>query len=178
MPAYASARDALAALTRYVDDFPEPGVTFVDLTPVLADADGYRAIIDDLVAVAQASGAELIAGLDARGFLLGAAVAAKMDMGILAVRKQGKLPPPVHSIEYQLEYGSACLEVPAEGIALEGRKVLIVDDVLATGGTTAAAVELLKLCGSEVTGIVVVLEVAELGGRDKVAPIPVTVIGE
>ena len=121
-----------------------------------------------------ATGADLLAGIAARGFLLGAAVATKMGTGVLAIRKGGKLPPPVHREQYALEYGSATLEIPSEGIDLAGRTVFIIDDVLATGGTGAATQRLLHRCGATVPGAAVVLELAALQGRRTVAPLPVT----
>lgn len=127
----AAVSEVLAGLTREVPDFPQPGVTFRDLTPVLADDRGFAVITDALTGLV--AGADLIAGIDARGFLLGGAVAQRLGVGVLAIRKSGKLPPPVLSRTYDLEYGSATLEIPAEGIALAGRRVAIVDDVLATG---------------------------------------------
>jgi adenine phosphoribosyltransferase len=162
----------IASLTREVADFPEPGVQFKDLTPLLADAHGLATVTNALAAVAE--GADLVAGIDARGFLLGAAVATKLGTGVLAVRKGGKLPPPVHSESYSLEYGTATLEVPADGIDLAGRKILIIDDVLATGGTVAATVRLLGKAGAVVTGAAVVLELSALGGREKLQGLPVT----
>lgn len=159
-------------LTREVDDFPSPGVQFKDLTPVLADPQGLAVLTDALAEVAQ--DADLIAGLDARGFLLGAAVALRRGTGVLAVRKGGKLPPPVHSVAYDLEYGSATLEVPADGIDLAGRSVLVIDDVLATGGTLGAAAQVLTKAGARVIGAAVVLELVGLGGRAAVQPLPVT----
>lgn len=160
------------SLIREVPDFPEPGVQFKDLTPLLADAEGLAAVTDALAATAV--DADLVAGLDARGFLLGAAVATRLGIGVLAVRKGGKLPPPVHSVTYQLEYGSATLEIPADGIDIAGRNVAIIDDVLATGGTLAAAMRLLEASGANVLSAGVVLELAALGGRDVVAPLRVS----
>jgi len=162
----------IAALTREVADFPEPGIQFKDLTPLLADATGLAAVTSALAALAE--GADLVAGIDARGFLLGAAVATKLGTGVLAVRKGGKLPPPVHSESYSLEYGTATLEVPADGIDLTGRKILIIDDVLATGGTVAASVRLLGKAGAVVIGAGVLLELSALGGREKLEGLPVT----
>ncbi len=161
----------IESLTREVADFPEPGIQFKDLTPLLADSGGLAAITGALAEVA--AGADLIAGIDARGFLLGAAVATKLGTGVLAIRKGGKLPPPVHREEYTLEYGTAVLEIPAEGIDLAGRSVFIVDDVLATGGTVAAAHKLLIASGAVVPGAAVVLELLALGGRERIAPLPV-----
>ncbi|UMB67730.1 adenine phosphoribosyltransferase [Mycobacterium paraterrae] len=166
-----TAADLVVALTRQVADFPSPGVQFKDLTPLLADPRGLAAVTDEIVDVA--SGADLIAGIDARGFLLAGAVAARLGTGVLAIRKGGKLPPPVHTEHYQLEYGTASLELPADGIELTGRNVVVVDDVLATGGTLAAAHRLLDQAGAQVSRAAVVIELIGLGGRDNVAPLPV-----
>jgi adenine phosphoribosyltransferase len=166
-----TAAELVAALTRQVADFPSPGIQFKDLTPVFADAGGLAAVTDELADVA--SGADLIAGIDARGFLLGGALAARLGTGVLAIRKGGKLPPPVRTEEYRLEYGTASLELPADGIELSGRSVVVVDDVLATGGTLAAAHRLLEHAGAQVRVAAVVIELAGLGGRDLVAPLPV-----
>jgi adenine phosphoribosyltransferase len=162
----------IASLTREVPDFPEPGIQFKDLTPLLADAQGLAAVTDALAEIAK--GADLVAGVDARGFLLGGAVAVKLGIGVLAVRKGGKLPPPVFSETYQLEYGTATLEVPADGIDIAGRSIVIIDDVLATGGTLAATAQLLQHAGAVVPGAAVVLELAALGGRDVLKPLPVS----
>jgi adenine phosphoribosyltransferase len=164
--------DVIASLTREVPDFPSPGIQFKDLTPLLADPDGLAAVTGALAEIA--SGAELVAGIDARGFLLGAAVAIRLGTGVLAVRKGGKLTPPVRSETYTLEYGTATLEIPAEGIDLAGRNVVIIDDVLATGGTLAATARLLDDAGAAVSGAAVVLELAALRGREAVAPLPVS----
>jgi adenine phosphoribosyltransferase len=162
----------IQALTREVGDFPEPGVQFKDLTPVLADPHGLAVVTAALAEFA--AGAELVAGIDARGFLVGGAVANKLGIGVLAVRKAGKLPPPVYSETYDLEYGSATLEVPADGLDLTGRNIVIIDDVLATGGTLAATSRLLTRAGANVTGAAVVLELGALGGRDLLEPLPVS----
>ncbi|MEZ0384836.1 adenine phosphoribosyltransferase [Mycobacterium sp. pW045] len=160
----------IASLTREVADFPSPGIAFKDLTPVFADAAGLAAVTAALAQVA--AGVELVAGIDARGFLLAGAIADRLDVGALAVRKGGKLPPPVLSEAYQLEYGQAVLEIPADGVELAGRRVVIVDDVLATGGTLAAAQRLLRRAGAEVVAAAVVLELADMGGRAAMAPLP------
>jgi adenine phosphoribosyltransferase len=162
----------IASMMREVPDFPEPGIQFKDLTPLLADARGLAAVTDALAATA--TDADLVAGIDARGFLLGAAVATKLGTGVLAVRKGGKLPPPVLSETYRLEYGTATLEIPGEGIDLAGRTIVIIDDVLATGGTVAATERLLTSAGATVRGAAVVLELRALGGRAAIQPLPVT----
>lgn len=163
--------DVIGSLTREVPDFPKPGVLFRDLTPVLADDHGF-AVITAALADAVA-GADLIAGIDARGFLLGGAVAQSLGVGVLAIRKGGKLPPPVLGRSYVLEYGQAVLEIPAVGIRLAGRRVAIVDDVLATGGTVAAAADLLGSAGAVLTAAAVVMELAALGGRERLRPLSV-----
>lgn len=157
-------------LVRWADDFPVDGVRFADLTPVFADAEGLSSVVDALAS--GGTGADLVAGIDARGFLLGAGVALALGTGVLAVRKAGKLPPPVVSQSYQLEYGSAELEIP-EDIDISGRKVLVVDDVLATGGTAAATVELIRSRGADVVGAAFALEITALGGRAKCVGYPV-----
>ncbi len=162
----AAAVDAIARLARQVPDFPQPGVLFTDLTPVFADGPALRAIMRAMAAPVLGQ-VDLVAGIDARGFLLGAGVALELGTGVLAVRKKGKLPPPVHGQEYALEYGVATLEVPAEAITLAGRRVLVVDDVLATGGTLRASADLLERCGATVVGVSVVSEVPGLGGRER-----------
>ncbi len=167
-----AAGDAVVRLTRWADNFPGPGVRFADLTPVFADAEGFGAVLDALVACAP--DADTIAAVDARGFLLGAGAAAKMGAGVVAVRKVGKLPPPVLSRSYSLEYGSSTLEIPANGFDLTGRNVLVIDDVLATGGTLEAAVQLVELGGANVVGVAVVLEIEELRGRDRFLKYPLT----
>lgn len=170
-PGAVTAAELVAALTRQVPDFPSPGIQFKDLTPVFADARGLAAVTEELAGVA--AGADLIAGIDARGFLLAGAVAARLGTGVLAIRKGGKLPPPVRTEGYQLEYGTTSLEIPADGIELTGRSVVVVDDVLATGGTLAAAHRLLEQAGAQVVRAAVVIELAGLGGRDRIAPLQV-----
>ena len=165
---------AVERLMRRVDDFPSAGVQFCDLTPVLAAADGFDAVVAGLIAGHEIGSVDYVAGLDARGFLLAGAAAVRLHTGVLAIRKAGKLPPPVHSRSYELEYGAATLELPADGLDLGGKRVLVVDDVLATGGTLTAAVGLLEDCGAIVAGLSVVLEVPGLGGRDRLAATPLT----
>jgi adenine phosphoribosyltransferase len=166
-----SVAQLVGSLTREVSDFPAPGIQFKDLTPLFADRRGLAAVTAALAGIA--SGADLIAGIDARGFLVGGAVATRLGTGVLAVRKGGKLPPPVRAEQYAREYGTATLEIPGDGVEVMGRSVVIVDDVLATGGTLAAARRLLEHCGAHVTAAAVVLELTALGGSDAVAPLPV-----
>lgn len=165
---------AVERLMRRVQDFPSEGVEFCDLTPVLADPEGFGAVVEGLSAGLVPGEVDYVAGLDARGFLLAGAVAMRLHTGVLAVRKSGKLPPPVHSRSYELEYGAATLELPADGLDLTGSRVLVVDDVLATGGTLGAAVGLLEDCGATVAGLSVVLEIPGLGGRDRLTGTPLT----
>nr|WP_168712799.1 adenine phosphoribosyltransferase [Corynebacterium striatum] len=175
---YSAAARALNEKVRLVQDFPEKGILFEDLTPVLADAEAFQAVVDGLAKACEDLGAEMIGGLDARGFLLGSAVAYKLGVGILAIRKKGKLPPPVLTQEYTLEYGSAALEIPGEGVDIEGKRIVLVDDVLATGGTLYGAKLLLESAGAKVAGNVVVLEVNGLAGRERLADVPLVVLNQ
>ena len=170
------AAEALQRLTRIVPDFPSEGIVFEDLTPVLADPESFRRVVTDLAEALRSLNADLVGGLDARGFLLGSAVAYELGLGILAVRKGGKLPPPVYREEYDLEYGSAALEIPAEGVPLKGKRIVLIDDVLATGGTLEASRTLLERAGADVAGLAVVLEVQGLNGRDRLTGLPLYVV--
>lgn len=155
-----------AALIREVPDFPEPGVLFRDLAPVFADPAAFRAVVDALAA--HADGADLVIGIEARGFLLGAAVAYARGLGVIGVRKPGKLPVVAQREDYTLEYDTATLEL-AEGVLRPGARVLVVDDVLATGGTALATCNLLERAGAAVVGVAIVVELADLGGRSRLA---------
>ena len=154
----------VARLTRWADDFPTPGVRFADLTPVFADAEGLRTVVDSLAEAGR--DADVVAGIDARGFLLGAGVALALNTGVIAVRKAGKLPPPVHRQSYELEYGTAEIEVHTDAFE-PGQRVLVLDDVLATGGTAEACAQLVERAGASVAAIEVVLELGFLDGRSR-----------
>ncbi|HEX8082051.1 MAG TPA: adenine phosphoribosyltransferase [Jatrophihabitans sp.] len=159
--------EIIASRLRDVQDFPQPGVLFKDIMPLLADAAAFGACIDELAELPAAYEADLIAGVEARGFVVAAALARAVDAGVVPVRKAGKLPPPTVSARYELEYGSAEIEVPV-GV-LEGKRVYVVDDVLATGGTLAASLELLSRAGATVTGVGVLIELEFLAGRARLA---------
>jgi adenine phosphoribosyltransferase len=165
--------ELVAAKTIDVPDFPKPGILFKDLMPLFADGPAFRAAIDAIIA--EHGGAEsfdVVAGIEARGFVLAAAIAYACNRGVIPVRKAGKLPRETLSATYALEYGEATLEVHADAFTT-GRRVLIVDDVLATGGTADATLGLVERAGGTVVGFSVVLEIAALGGREKLAPRPV-----
>jgi adenine phosphoribosyltransferase len=167
----AAVDDIIVSLTRDVADFPQPGVQFKDLTPLFADRKGMAAVVDALADVA--SGADLVAGIESRGSLVAAATAVRLGTGVLSIRKRGKLPPPVLCEEYTREYGAAAIEIPADGLDLRGRNIVIIDDVLATGGTLGAANRLLGRAGANVTAAAVLVELTALGGREAIAPLPV-----
>ena len=160
-----TAHDVLQQLTRTIPDFPEPGIFFKDLTPVLADPEGLAVLADALAEVASVE-YDVVAGIEARGFALAAAVAARHARGLLLVRKAGKLPGERIAESYALEYGEATLEVHV-GQVPPGTRVLVVDDVLATGGTLAASHRLIERAGWVVAATVVALEIPVLGGRAK-----------
>lgn len=156
----------LAGLIRAVADFPRPGVMFRDVTPLLADARGFARCIDALAQPWLDSGVQAVCGIEARGFIFGAAVAQKLHAGFVPVRKPGKLPPPVVAVDYQLEYGSDQLQVRHDALQ-SGERVLLIDDVLATGGTLAAATTLVGKLGAELLGASVVIELPALQGRSR-----------
>ena len=159
--------DNALKLLREVPDFPRPGVVFRDLTPVLADPDALRAVVDGLQDKIDPD-TQVVAAIESRGFLLGAPLGYGWHYGVVPLRKPGKLPAVAHRVSYALEYGTAELELPA-GAILPGQRVVIVDDVLATGGTAEAACTLVERAGAIVTGISVVLEITALDGRARLA---------
>lgn len=163
----AQLREQILGALRDVADFPEPGVTFKDITPLLGDGRLFGAVTREHARVWDGH-VDVVAGLEARGFIFGAAVALHLGVGFVPVRKAGKLPGETVGLDYALEYGTARIEVHADAVA-PGARVLVVDDVLATGGTARAACELLESCGAEVPGIEVLVEIAALGGRAALA---------
>jgi adenine phosphoribosyltransferase len=161
----------LAALIRDIPDFPEPGIVFKDITPVLAHAEAFTALTKELALPHRGLGIDKVAGIEARGFTLAAPVACELGAGFIPLRKPGKLPWKTLSQSYSLEYGSDALEMHVDAIT-EGETVLIVDDVIATGGTAAAAVNLLERAGAKVAGVTVFIELGFLNGRDAIEGVP------
>ena len=156
-------------LTQYirdVPDYPKPGILFKDITPLLGDPEAFSATVHALAEPFDAGEVDKVVGIEARGFILAAPVALQLQAGFIPVRKQGKLPSETHQVSYALEYGEAILEVHRDAFE-PGERVLIVDDVLATGGTVAATVELVRRCEADVLGVVVLMELGFLNGRDK-----------
>jgi adenine phosphoribosyltransferase len=160
----------LVATIRDIMDYPRPGIVFKDITPLLADGPAFARIVAALAAGSE--GVTKVVGIEARGFILAAPVALALGAGFVPVRKEGKLPAKTFSQSYDLEYGSATLEVHTDAFDAADR-VLIVDDVLATGGTAAATVDLVRRSGARVTGIAVLLELEFLAGRAKLPEVPV-----
>lgn len=170
-----SANDAAESLreaVRTVPDFPKPGILFRDITPVLGDAALFHASIEMLARACEGIDVSKIAGLDARGFIFGAALAHRLGTGFVPIRKKGKLPPRTISHAYELEYGTAELEIHADSIA-PGEKLMLVDDLLATGGTARAAANLLTELGARIQGALFVIELEGLPGREVLGEIPV-----
>ncbi|QKW05516.1 adenine phosphoribosyltransferase [Streptomyces sp. NA04227] len=162
----ATLKELLLSRIRDVADYPQPGVMFKDITPLLADPQAFTALTEALAESAVRNGATKIVGLEARGFILGAPAAVRAGVGFIPVRKAGKLPGATLGQSYDLEYGSAEIEVHAEDLSGADR-VLIVDDVLATGGTAEASVQLVRRAGAEVAGAVVLMELGFLNGRTR-----------
>ncbi|MFJ6213667.1 adenine phosphoribosyltransferase [Streptomyces sp. NPDC092296] len=160
--------ELLLSRIRDVPDYPQPGVMFKDIAPLLGDATAFAALTDALAARVTALGATRVVGLEARGFVLAAPAAYAAGVGFVPIRKQGKLPGAVHSRSYDLEYGSAVVEVQQDAFT-PGERVLVVDDVLATGGTVSAALDLLRQAGAEPAGVVVLMELGFLDGRSRIA---------
>jgi adenine phosphoribosyltransferase len=166
--ATAAMQRLLWSRVREVPDWPEPGVLFRDLTPLMADPAAFAAAIDLLAMHVGRDTADVVVGIEARGFPYGAALAHHLSAGFVTMRKPGKLPGSVHSQDYDLEYGSTSLELHQDAVG-PGSRVVIVDDVLATGGTASAAVELVRRTGAHVAAVAVVLDLPALGGRERVS---------
>jgi adenine phosphoribosyltransferase len=160
--------ELVAAKVLDVPDFPQAGVLFKDLTPLFADGAAFRTVIDSIVDYHGRDSFDIVVGIEARGFVIAAAVAYAAGVGVVPVRKAGKLPRAVHAASYELEYGQATLEVHEDAF-IAAKQVLIVDDVLATGGTAEATLNLVERAGGTVTGFTVLLELAFLNGRERLA---------
>jgi adenine phosphoribosyltransferase len=174
-----AAGEALARWVRDVADFPQPGILFKDITPLLADHDGLRTVVTALADVGRDHQGrpivDKVVGVEARGFILAAPVALALGVGFVPVRKVGKLPGETHAVAYALEYGEATLEVHRDGLAA-GERVLVVDDVLATGGTARATADLVRACAGTVTAMAFLMELSFLPGRATVGDVPVTAL--
>jgi adenine phosphoribosyltransferase len=162
----------LRATIRDVQDFPKPGIVFKDITPVLADGPLFRAVVDRFADELNGLGVTKVVGIDARGFIFAGAVACKLGLGFIPIRKKGKLPWTTRSASYSLEYGESVVEIHVDAVE-HGEKVALIDDVLATGGTAAAAIKLLGQCGAEVVRAEFLMELGFLGGRANVGSTPV-----
>ena len=156
----------LRAAVRDIPDFPKPGILFRDITPILGDPDLLRLAIDAFADASRPTGVRKIVGIDARGFLFGTAVAYRIGAGFVPVRKKGKLPHETEAFSYSLEYGEATVEMHKDAIA-KGERVILIDDLLATGGTAAAAIALIEKLGGEVVEAQFLIELEELQGRGK-----------
>ena len=171
------AQEALQRLIVDVPDFPEPGIVFKDITPLLADPEGFAAVIDALADAGRDEAGDVVVdkvvGMEARGFILAAPVALALGVGFVPVRKAGRLPRGTHAVSYALEYGEATLEIHQDAIS-PGQRVLLVDDVLATGGTLSATVDLVEGCGGTAAAAAMLMELSFLPGRDAVGDLPLT----
>jgi adenine phosphoribosyltransferase len=172
---------ALRDLIVDVPDWPQPGVVFKDITPLLADHTAFTAVVEALAAAGRdetgATVIDKVVGMEARGFILAAPVALALGAGFVPVRKAGKLPGATYDVTYDLEYGQATLEIHQNAIA-PGERVLLVDDVLATGGTVAATRQLIEMCGGEPHAVSVLLELTFLPGRETIGTLPLTSLGQ
>jgi adenine phosphoribosyltransferase len=166
--------DELKALVRAVPDFPHQGILFRDITTLIGNGPGLAATVAQLSERAEAAGSQVIAGIEARGFIFGAAVAARLGLGFVPVRKPGKLPVPSLALDYALEYGTDTLEVDPGAIA-DGQRVVLIDDLIATGGTARAAAQLLRTAGGVVEQALFVIDLPDLGGADRLRAEGITV---
>ncbi len=165
--------EKLKAAVRDVADFPKKGIIFKDITPILANPELFKASVEWFANRHEGKGVEAVVGIDARGFIFAGAVACALGIGLVPVRKKGKLPYTTHSVAYDLEYGKSVLEIHTDGIR-KGSKVIIVDDLLATGGTAFAAAQLIEGIGGEVVALDFLIELAFLNGRQRLAKYPVS----
>ncbi|GAB2795461.1 adenine phosphoribosyltransferase [Streptomyces daliensis] len=165
-PVAPEVRELLVSHIRDVPDYPKPGVTFKDITPLLADAKAFAALSEALAGICAQRGATKVVGLEARGFILAAPAAVRAGLGFVPVRKAGKLPGATLSQSYELEYGTAEMELHAEDLSA-GDRVLVIDDVLATGGTAEASLKLIRRSGAQVAGVAVLMELGFLSGRER-----------
>jgi adenine phosphoribosyltransferase len=165
----------VGAALRDVPDFPKPGILFKDITPVLADPPLFQAVIEHFAAEYRGQEIAVVAGIESRGFILGGAIAVALGAGFVPIRKPGKLPHDCMRVEYQLEYGADALEAHRDALG-PGARVLLVDDVLATGGTAAAAIELVGRLGGTVAGVAFLLELGFLNGRARLGDVPTSVL--
>jgi adenine phosphoribosyltransferase len=179
VPTPVDAAEALERLVIDVPDFPEPGIVFKDITPLLADHDALTAVVQALAAVGRDDSGRVVVdkviGMESRGFILAAPVALALGAGFVPVRKAGKLPRSTHAVSYALEYGEATLELHRDAVT-PGDRVLLVDDVLATGGTMKATRELVEKCGGVAVAAAVLMELGFLPGRETVGDLPVTAL--
>ncbi len=162
----------LHAFIRDIPDFPEPGIMFKDITPLLGSPSAFDYALDQMMVPYEGIGIDYVAGIESRGFILAAPLAVRMGAGHIPIRKPGKLPSKVERIEYALEYGTDALEVHVDAVQ-PGSTVVIADDVMATGGTGAAAVELMHRLGAEVVGLSVLIELSFLDGRSKLSGVEI-----
>ncbi|MEM7578609.1 MAG: adenine phosphoribosyltransferase [Cyanobacteria bacterium P01_A01_bin.80] len=169
----------LKFLIRDIPDFPKPGILFRDITTLLRDPKGLRHTIDLFAQKFKSSEFQIdyVVGIESRGFLFGTPLAYQLDVGFVPVRKKGKLPASVHSVEYALEYGTDCLEIHQDALP-QGSRVVIVDDLMATGGTAAATAQLIQKIGCELVGFGFVMELQDLKGRDKLPDVPIITLVE
>ena len=158
----------LKSRIRDIPDFPKKGILFRDITTLLKDTEAFQKVIDKITCFYEDEGIEKVVGIESRGFIMGAPVAYGLSAGFIPVRKPGKLPSDIYEAKYELEYGTDTLTVHQDAIT-PGERVLVVDDLLATGGTIAATLDLLKQLGAVVVGVAFLIELAELKGRDKLA---------
>lgn len=164
----------LKSLIRDIPDFPKPGILFRDITTLLSNPEGLRYTIDTLTQSCQEAGikADYVVGMESRGFIFGPPLAYQLGIGFIPVRKPGKLPATVHKIEYQLEYGTDCLEVHQDAFQ-PGSRILVVDDLIATGGTAGATAKLLQQIGCDLVGFAFIIELKDLAGRQQLPDAPV-----